>query len=71
MYLSNSSGSSVEYRVVDIQQFLQEESVPHGINGGHQDVKVGHTGVVGELRDDLLPRLQPLALKVDIVTKEI
>lgn len=70
-YLSDTSRSGEQNRMVDQDELLHEVSKPDRIHGGHQHLKEGNLWVILEGRDDLLPQVHPFAVKVHVAAPQV
>ena len=70
-YLTNTSSTSIQYRVSHSQQFFEQVTKPHCVYSGYQHLKEWYFLVVFEGRDYFLPQIHPLGLKVYITTPQV
>ena len=70
-YLSYTSVSSIEYRLVHFEQFLQEVTKSDSIDSWYQHLKEWNFLVVFEHWNDALPAVHSLHVKINITTPQV
>ena len=70
-YLSHTSCSSEEHRVLYKEQLLHQESKPDGIHGRNKHLEERDVRIVLVLRNNLLPEVHALGLQVHVATPQV